>query len=146
MYQHTRKILQQTQHRQRHLIHTSWHWPHRRRGNLATGIALLLSGTMELVPVQRKAQNKFFFCLFWVDLVSIKIPLVSPFFSPVGTCCVCSSVKMWLRVDCLAHLSLTLCWGHTHCRYDTLCLDNMCCMSVKMGECVYIKLFVSFFG
>lgn len=57
---------------------------------------------------------------FTLSLSTVEIHFFSllPFLS--GTCCACSSVKMWLLVDCLVHLSLTLCWAHTHCRYSTV--------------------------
>lgn len=45
----------------------------------------------------------------------------------VGTFCVCSSVKMSLPGGCLAHLSPTLCWGPTRCRYRMYtCLFYIC--------------------
>lgn len=43
--------------------------------------------------------------------------LCSTLLSSAGTCCVCSCVTTWPQVDCLAHLSLMLCWARTHCRY-----------------------------
>lgn len=46
--------------------------------------------------------------------------LCSTFLSSAGTCCVCSCVTTWPQVDCLAHLSLMLCWARTHCRYTSI--------------------------
>lgn len=46
--------------------------------------------------------------------------LCSTFLFSAGTCCVCSCVTTWPQVDCLAHLSLMLCWAHTHCRYTSI--------------------------
>lgn len=46
--------------------------------------------------------------------------LCSIFVSPAGTCCVCSCETTWPQVDCLAHLSLMLCWARTRCRCTSI--------------------------
>ena len=52
----------------------------------------------------------------------------------VGTFCVCSFATMWLLDDCLARLSPTLCWGHTHCRCTMLSyVVYMCSYCVTCG-------------
>lgn len=46
--------------------------------------------------------------------------LYGTFLSSADICCVCSCVTTWPPVDCLAHLSLMLCWARTRCRYTSI--------------------------
>lgn len=93
-----------------------------------------------------------------IELFIVIVLFLFPFFE--GTCCVCSSVRMWLLVACLVLLSLMLCWGRTHYRYSvcervfgeeakklaSVSFSHVALYAVSLSICKFLPVFYWFTG